>query len=277
MTDHIENILGATIQHGTYNDRIYLMKLGTADPARLIPRLSALAHRNGYSKIFAKAPASKARPFLIHDYREEASIPGFYNGKEEALFLCCYPKSNRKNEPMMQILDDIMVSTRERQNAGIQKKLRDDATLRACTETDVEAMAQIYAQVFPSYPFPIHDPDYLLETMQSHVAYFGIEIDGRLVALSSAEMDTDGQNVEMTDFATLPEFCGNGFAAHLLAAMEPEVIKHGIKTAYTIARAASPGMNITFARLGYSYGGRLINNTQISGHIESMNVWHKPL
>lgn len=120
-------------------------------------------------------------------------------------------------------------------------------------------------------------PLYLLETMQSHVAYFGIEIDGKLVALSSAEMDLDGQNTEMTDFATLPEFLGNGFAVHLLAAMEPEVKKRGIKTAYTIARAASPGMNITFARLGYSFGGRLINNTQISGHIESMNVWHKPL
>jgi beta-lysine N6-acetyltransferase len=36
-------------------------------------------------------------------------------------------------------------------------------------------------------------------------------------------------------------------------------------------------MNKTFAALGYRYGGTLVNNTQICGDLESMNVWHKPL
>jgi hypothetical protein len=44
---------------------------------------------------------------------------------------------------------------------------------------------------------------------------------------------------------------------------------------YTIARAISVGMNITFARCGYDFGGTLVNNTQIAGRIESMNVWYK--
>ena len=113
--------------------------------------------------------------------------------------------------------------------------------------------------------------------MRSHVAYFSVEIDGRLQALSSSEMDVDGQNTEMTDFATLPESLGQGLAALLLASMEVDSAERGIKTAYTIARAVSPGMNITFARLGYEFGGQLVNNTQISGSIESMNVWYKPL
>ncbi|MEZ4485255.1 MAG: hypothetical protein R2864_11955 [Syntrophotaleaceae bacterium] len=34
-------------------------------------------------------------------------------------------------------------------------------------------------------------------------------------------------------------------------------------------------MNITFAKHGYSYGGTLTNNTQISGDLESMVVWYK--
>jgi len=59
--------------------------------------------------------------------------------------------------------------------------------------------------------------------------------------------------------------------------MENEVRAKGIKTAYTIARAASAGMNVTFAKGGYHFGGRLINNTNISGRIESMNVWFKSL
>ncbi len=35
------------------------------------------------------------------------------------------------------------------------------------------------------------------------------------------------------------------------------------------------GMNITFAKTGYTYAGTLINNTNISGRLESMNVWYK--
>jgi len=51
----------------------------------------------------------------------------------------------------------------------------------------------------------------------------------------------------------------------------------GIITAYTIARAYSFGMNITFAERDYDFDGTLTNNTNISGRLESMNVWHKRL
>ena len=53
--------------------------------------------------------------------------------------------------------------------------------------------------------------------------------------------------------------------------------RRGILTAYTIARSLSYGMNITFARQGYRFGGTLTNNTEISGAIESMNVWYRSL
>ena len=138
-------------------------------------------------------------------------------------------------------------------------------------------MGKIYKKVFATYPFPIHEPDYLVETMQTHIVYFGVETEGHLVALSSAEMDKENLNVEMTDFATLPTWRGHGVALHLLNAMENEMHLRGIKVACTIARAVSPGMNVTFARGGYEFAGTLINNTNISGGIESMNVWYKPL
>lgn len=51
----------------------------------------------------------------------------------------------------------------------------------------------------------------------------------------------------------------------------------GIKTAYTIARSTSFGMNKTFARQGFDFGGTLVNNTLIGDTIESMNVWYKAL
>jgi hypothetical protein len=36
-------------------------------------------------------------------------------------------------------------------------------------------------------------------------------------------------------------------------------------------------MNFVFAGAGYAFGGTLVNNTGISGRLESMNVWYRPL
>jgi beta-lysine N6-acetyltransferase len=54
----------------------------------------------------------------------------------------------------------------------------------------------------------------------------------------------------MTDFAVLPECRGNRPGFTLAAFMEDEMNKAGIKTAYTIARLAEPGMNLTFMKGG---------------------------
>jgi len=138
-------------------------------------------------------------------------------------------------------------------------------------------MASLYKKIFISYPFPIYQPQYLEQTMKTHVDYFGAELEGKLVALSSAEKDKENKNVEMTDFATLPEWRGYGLAQNLLLKMEKYIRQEKFLTAYTIARAYSLGMNLVFANNDYIYRGCLINNTNISGQIESMNVWSKNL
>lgn len=60
-------------------------------------------------------------------------------------------------------------------------------------------------------------------------------------------------------------------------AIQDEAKRRGLLTAYTIARALSVGMNKTFAKCRYAFSGTLVNNTHISGHIQSMNVWWKDL
>ncbi len=81
----------------------------------------------------------------------------------------------------------------------------------------------------------------------------------------------------MTDFAVDPRFRGHGFARNLLTVMEETMRREGIITAYTIARSVSLPMNASFAGAGYRFSGMLPNNTNISGSIESMNVWYKKI
>jgi putative beta-lysine N-acetyltransferase len=149
--------------------------------------------------------------------------------------------------------------------------------IKQASAKDTKEMAALYRQVFATYPFPIHDPEYLRKTMDNDVVYFGVWHDGMLVALSSCEIHSGISNAEMTDFAAMPDHRGQNLALHLLLCMETELKQRCIGVAYTIARAYSFGMNITFARAGYIFAGTLTNNTNIGGQIESMNVWYKPV
>ena len=107
--------------------------------------------------------------------------------------------------------------------------------------------------------------------------YAAVELHGDMVALASAECNDSkhARYAEMTDFATRHAYRGQGYAMQLLKFLEQEARDRGIQTLYTIARSVSYGMNCTFAKSGYTYGGRLKNNTQIAGTIESMNVWYR--
>ncbi|MFG0248286.1 MAG: putative beta-lysine N-acetyltransferase [Phycisphaeraceae bacterium JB051] len=278
QTDTIENIGHSTIQHGKMNDRVYLMKLDPADRHELPEQLVGLAKAQGYSKIFTKIPGIARQEFAKAGFALEASIPGFYQDKGDALFMSRFLADKRRKSAYLSRNSEVLEACRSRRQGGEKRTLPDGYTMRLCTEADVNVMAQVYAEVFPTYPFAIDDPAYLLETMKSHVAYFGVwNQDGKLVALASSEMDRGSASAEMTDFATLPEERGKALATVLLHAMEDAMPGYGIKTAYTIARAPSFGMNITFARMGYIFGGQLINNTNIAGGFEDMNVWYKTL
>lgn len=274
MNDQVEHFHGAEIHHGDANNRVYLMKMGAAVPAELSVKLIGLARENGYTKIFAKVPESASGAFLRAGYIVEARVPRFFHGGETAFFMAFFLDDTRSVDDTDE-LNRVLEMALARRGQDVFKE--SPGRVRKCVPADIPVMAEIYRGVFPSYPFPIHDEGYLLETMAAHVAYFGVELDGRLVSISSAEKDLNDLNAEMTDFATPPDWRGNGFAVKLLSAMEDCAAAAGVCCAYTIARAVSPGMNITFAKSGYDYAGRLTKNTDISGRIESMNVWFKSI
>lgn len=274
MHDKIEKIGNSVLQHGKYNDRIYLMKIDKDDSNTLTYELDELAKKNNYSKIFAKVPASLKNIFIDSEYIIEANIPNFYSGDEGVLFMSKFLDNARKVITNKTKLDNIIQVAENKSNKIIQK-LPSDFGFREAEITDSHNIANIYKEVFESYPFPIYDEEYIIKTLKTNVRYFITLKENIIVAISSAEIDKKGKNLEMTDFATLPQYRGLGLAQHLLFKMEQKIKTEEFHTAYSIARAQSMGMNIVFGSMGYSFGGRLINNTQISGDIESMNIWYK--
>jgi putative beta-lysine N-acetyltransferase len=288
LPDTVLELDGAVVQHGPASDRVYVMQLDADPVAPVLDRVDALALKEGYGKVVVKARASDFGVFALRGYRAEAVVPRFYGPEETGVFMGRFLDRTRITDPREQEVSEVI---RTALDAGLEERVdgavppRDGAPpslvagvrLREAGPADAEALADCYASVFESYPFPIDEAAHLRREMSRGTRFFLATEDGALVAASSMEPGGAPGVVEMTDFATLPSQRGRGLATGLLALMDHHARADGLRVAYTIARAASFGMNITFARRGYRYGGTLVNNTQIGGTIESMNVWYKLL
>lgn len=277
LRDRLERWGNSLIQHGKVSERIYLLKLAQEDVPAILPALDDLCREKGYTKIFAQVPAWGKEDFEGRGYAVEAHIPGFYRREEDAFFMGKFFSPERRQPRQEELLAQVLQAAKAAPVIDAMPRPPAGIRLEILSHQHAPALAEVYRQVFASYPFPIFDPEYLKKAMDEEVLYLGLWQGEKLAAAAACEMNRGAQNVEMTDFATLPEYRGQGFATLLLAYMEEEMAQQGIALAYTIARGVSYGMNITFGKHGYSHAGTLVNNTGISGSIESMNVWYKRL
>ena len=276
--DFTEKLDNSIINHGKLSDRIYIMHFSHKDAnPSFIKKLDILAAANAYTKIFAKVPSSAIKLFIENGYKQEACIKEFFR-EEDGYFLAKYFDCKREKDNKQDTIDNVLQLAKSKvQDIDSCSPIAHSYKIEQLKPKDAPQITEIYKTVFASYPFPIHDEDYIVKTMADNLIYFGIRNKDKIIAIASCEMDTEEHNAEMTDFATLDEYRGNSIAHILLCEMEKEMKKLSIKTLYTIARAYSFGMNITFAKSQYTYVGTLINNTNIGGQIESMNVWYKIL
>ncbi|WP_158864277.1 putative beta-lysine N-acetyltransferase [Maribellus comscasis] len=280
MQDKIEKLGKSTIHHGKFNNRIYLMKLHPENVPEIISGMEELAEENGYSKIFAKIPPEALPDFISNDFSIEAFVPRFYKNKQDCLFVSKFKDDKRKKVPKNELKN--FHELLHNSDSGKSKKLKYKHSLKYKLEKlspeDIPAITEVFSRVFETYPFPVHDPKYILETMdEGETQYFGLKEGSKLIGVSTAEVDISNKNAEMTDFAVLPEYRGQNLAFRLLTKMEQEMKYNNIKTVYTMARLKAPGMNKTFLKSGYQFTGTLLNNTNISGNIESLNIYYKHL
>ena len=279
MFDKITTLENSCIQHGHISNRIYLMHLSDKDMPEIIEKMNSMANSYSYSKIFVKIPKKYQELFSKQSFIAEGKVSKFYNNSEDCVFMGKFldkkrstPLDQKQNQKVLEI-----ALSKKQLGSLDEAELPEGFILRKATPSDASDMAKLYSTVFDSYPFPIFDGEYIKKTMDENIVYFGIWKENQLIALSSSEMSVEDENVEMTDFAILPEYRKLKLSYILLMHMEKEMKARGIKTAYTIARATSIGMNCTFGKNGYDFGGTLVQNTHIGGDIEDMNVWFKSL
>jgi putative beta-lysine N-acetyltransferase len=148
-------------------------------------------------------------------------------------------------------------------------------TIRNATDADINEMIKLFSTVFSTYPSPIYDEEYLKQTMNKKVLYKVAVYEGKIVSVAAADMDNENLNAEITDCATYPTYGGKGILSNIIHSLEYNLKSKGFITLYSLSRAINPSINFALSKHNYSYAGGLVNNCNICGTFEDMNIWVK--
>lgn len=260
-----------------YNRRLKVIDYEATDYQALTERLAWLAEQNHFDKIFFKATKDDWQEFLRHGYMLEGILRYYFKG-EDAYVLSKFRSTDRVTSEHLIEESDIIERLMRQGGKKAPRALPAGYQMFACGPEHIPELVLLYRRVFETYPSPLTHPDYILATMERNVVYRAIsDENGRIVSAASAECSDKHSNAEMTDCATHPDQRGKSLMSHILSALEGDLEARGIHTGYTLARARSVGMNRVFFGLGYEYSGRLVNNCDIYGQFEDMNIWVKRL
>jgi putative beta-lysine N-acetyltransferase len=258
------------------NRRIKVLNYDAGQIEHLHAQIKSLAEAEQASKLIIYAKKADVAAFVRLGYRQEGKIDGFFRG-ENAQMLAYFLTEERAASAAPELADQIVQLSLSKAGAGETKKLPEGYHLRQAAEADAEELAQLYGMVFATYPTPMDDPEYVRKTMRDSTYYYVIVHEGKIACAASAEVTERFGSAELTDCATHPDHLGKGLLQPLFTVLEEKMKQMGIYYLYTLTRAQSQGMNVTAAKHGYLYRGRLINNCTIFSGFEDMNIWAKPL
>lgn len=260
----------------SYNRRIKVLDYKAQDYEAMILKLRFLAEANRFDKIWIKAGAHDWEQFLKHGYLLEGVLKHFDRGRPAYIVSKFRSQRRIHSKNLMKeilLIEQIMA----RKERPAPKALPDGYLLDYAREGDLEGMLQLYRRVFKTYPSPLTYRDYLTAILHRDAIFRVIRRGGEVVAVASAELDPVHLAGELTDCATHPEERGRGLMSNILVALEDDLRTRKYRCAYSLARAPSFGMNAAFHALGYDFNGRMINNCDIYGAFEDMNLWVKSL
>lgn len=242
----------------------------------VLERAEQLARLQQAEKLILKARSEDFLHLYEKGLQPEAVVDRYFLGSDAHFFSKFYTVERKKNDHW--ITEDGMIYSIYQLDTTIDKPYPPkEYELKKADETCAEELSGLYRQVFPIYPTPLHDPEYVKKTLKEGTIFYVFFYQGKIVSAASAEVNSLYKNAELTDCATLTEHRKYGLMKIILRELESELKRQGIFCAYSIARSLSFGMNAVLFQLDYKYRGRLMNNCYIYDKLENMNMWIKNL
>ncbi|MTI49780.1 putative beta-lysine N-acetyltransferase [Sporosalibacterium faouarense] len=259
-----------------FNKRLKVVNYDGKNYRGMAQRIDFIAKENSFDKVFIKATSDDWEEFMAYGYILEGIFKYYYNG-EHGYCLSKFYTSSRRDSDTIEKENEIIEKLTNFKSNNDSVKLEKDYEIKIAKKEDIPKIVKLYDEVFKTYPIPLNNMNYVNTLMENDVLFMYIEHKGQIVSAASADMDTLHKNAEITDCATNNKHRGKGLMSIIINNLEKEMIKRDIVCLYSIARSVSFGMNKVFKKQGYSYTGRLINNCNICGKFEDMNLWVKKI
>ncbi len=239
-----------------------------------LEKIKDFASVNQAGKIIGNTVLPHLKLFTQAGFCIEGKIDGFFKGADAycvSYFMDSKRKISENPEQKDKIIAQCLMSD-SRHPAGSSNL---PYSIRTAAQRDIGEIAALFSTVFSTYPTPVYDEEYIRQTMNGKILYKVAESEGKIIGIASADMDMDNRNAEMTDCATYPEYRGKGVLSNIIYELESELKNRDFITLYSLSRAVNTGINKVLCKHQYKYRGRLINNCNICGAFEDMNIWIK--
>lgn len=260
-----------------YSDRIRCDHATVRDGGALGRALRRAARACGRGRVVALAPARLRRGLQDAGLVIEAVMPGYYRGTEACVVAgeALDPGRCAAEDAAAVAAVDALIG--DRASSPTPRADRPAVPTERAAPSDAPAIAALITASFDHYPTPSGVPDFVAGEIASGVPFRVVRDEGAVVACASADLQRVALTAELTDCATRPDQRGRGLMQALLGDLMGDLRAMGYPTAYTLARAVEPGMNLAFQRLGFVLRGRMGSSCRIGTGFEDMNVWSRYL
>lgn len=257
-----------------HSDRVRCDHASVEDGAALAVALEEQAVESGRGRVVALVTEDVAEGLQEQAFEVEATIPGFYRGEEDCVVL---GKSLDDRRPNATTKEELALVKKVLADKGAPVPAPSDVQSRRAIVEDAPRIAELLGETFEQYPTPSNDPDYVAEQIAAGAPFRLVEENGEIIACASADLIRSAKTAELTDCATRPACRGRGVMRRILADLMKDLRLMGYPTAFTLARAKIPGVNVAFARLGFELRGTMRQSCRIGEGLEDMNVWSRAL
>jgi putative beta-lysine N-acetyltransferase len=277
MFEKIERVDGALIYHGDFHNRIFISEINQENLETILPKMKQLAKRKKYQKILGRAPENVVTFFKKQGFEIEAKIPGLYNGNTSGYFLADYPNGNGSisNAKILKTIETVKSIARaaNKPNEKAHMELPVNCDIIKINSVHYGDLAQLNAKAYKYHPSHIVTEQDLLDLANLNHQFYGLYEGGVLLVYATIQFHPEEANLEIVDFTTHPDYRGQNLSYYLVQELKNKMDTLHCKTIYSLVRATSYGLNITYSKHGFKYAGTLTNNALVRESIESMNVW----
>lgn len=257
------------------NERVKIIDFNKISVQNL-KRIIHFSSKEHLGKIICNCTIEFFEIFTNAGFDFEGKIDGFFKGKD-AFCMSYFISSDRtacSNFTNKELIVKQCLAVRD---TFIHIDNKATYSIRNATNSDIEEMVKLFSDVFSTYPSPVYDEEYLKQTMNEKVLYKVAVYNEKIIGIASADMDKENLNAEITDCATYPVYRGKGVLSNIISSLESDLKNMGFISLYSLSRAINPGVNIVLSKHNYKFTGRLINNCNICGDFEDMNIWVKEI